>query len=328
MIKGIDVARYEPVIDWNKVLDAGYRFAFIKCSQANYNDSKFSEHWENARIAGMVRGAYHFYDPSVHPHTQAEKFYYSLAGDYGELPFVVDIENFTSGPWFGSSNWWSYLEHLADISGHHPTMIYTGYYYWIDNVHRSPAVRDISYFGQYPLWIARYEAPYPLVPPPWTWWMFWQYSETGYVDGVTDQLGRPTKCDQDYFFGSEEQFQQLLDGIPPSGGTDMTTFYRATGNITIRTGPGTTYPQVSEGERYVLTNDIVEISQLQNGFGKIENIYRGDVLQNVADLAWCGTAYLEPTSYTPPTPGNGDDEVKIYVNDVLTVYIKGKLQDV
>src|SRR5689334_6342528 len=102
MVRGIDVALYEPVIDWEKVLHGGYKFAFIKCSQS-YPDPKFKEHWTNAKKAGMPRGAYHFYDPRyISPKSQAELFFTSLGNDLGELPFVVDIELYTVGPYVGS----------------------------------------------------------------------------------------------------------------------------------------------------------------------------------------------------------------------------------
>lgn len=35
-----------------------------------------------------------------------------------------------------------------------------------------------------PLWVAHYGVQSPTVPPPWSNWSMWQYSETGHVDGV------------------------------------------------------------------------------------------------------------------------------------------------
>lgn len=332
MIPGLDVSTWEPVINWAEVLNGGYQFAFIKCSQADFNDPKFYEHWRNARIAGMPRGAYHFYDVSKPPEKQAEKFFSSLEDDLGELPFVLDIEGATSGPYYGSENWYRYITRLNYLSNNFPLMIYTGYYYWIDNVTKQPAVQDVSYFGKYPLWIANYRSLSPMVPYPWKEgnWLFWQYSESGKIQGVYDTLGRLTECDLDYFNGTQEQFQLLLDSIS-SGGNTVSTFYLAKGNATIRTGPGSSYAQVSSGEPYVLTNDIVEsLVPQQNGWANIANIYRNNVQMTVANPAWCTAAYLQPTSYSPPsgTPPvpSGEDDLKIYKNDVLIYHIKGTEQ--
>jgi len=205
------VALYEPVIDWYKVQQAGYKFAFIKCSQT-YNDPKFFEHWRDARLSGMPRGAYHFYDPRYKsPKAQAELFFTSLGNDLGELPFILDIELYTSGPYYGSRYWYDYLERLNQLSGNHPAMIYTAYYFWNNNVYRPPAVVDVNYFGKYPLWIANYGVSQPLVPKPWTNWLFWQYDEKTLIDGVYDEIGRKTECDVDLFNGTDAQFEAMLD---------------------------------------------------------------------------------------------------------------------
>lgn len=334
MIPGIDVSFYEPVINWAEVINGGYRFAYIKCSQSTYNDPKFSEHWRNARIAGMPRGAYHLLDVATPPEQQAEKYFSSLGNDWGELPFALDLEGFTSGPYYGSENWYKYLVRLNQLSGNHPVIIYTAYYYWIDNVTKHPAVEDVTYFAKYPLWIANYKALAPLVPYPWkeNTWMFWQYSESGLVQGVYDQLGRLTECDLDYFFGTEAQFQQLLNAVQSPGVDDtVSTFYLAKGNATIRVGPSSSYAQVSSGEPYVLTNDIVESNQpQQNGWVNIANIYRNNVKMTVANPAWCTGAYLQQTTYSPPSgttpPPTGTDDFKIYKNDVLIYHIIGTEQ--
>lgn len=325
-IRGIDVSKWEPVIDWHLVLNAGYRFAFIKADQGIGTDPKFNTHWQSAKIWGIQRGAYHFYDPVVSPEAQAEHFWALVKNDPGELPFVVDIENFTVGEFHGSEYWYRYLVRLNTLSNNHPVMIYTGYYYWLKNSKKPVAVKDITYFAGYPLWIANYNTGYPLIPSPWTTWLFWQYSETGLVQGVYDELGRQTECDLDYFYGSEEEFQELLKGEwnPPEGGNTVSTFYKAVGNITIRTGPATSYPQVISGEKYVLYGDIVEtVIPLQNGFVSIANIYRNDVKMAVASPAWCGSAYLQVTNYTPP--GTPSEPI---LPDVLYIATKADLSDV
>lgn len=331
MIKGIDVSKWEPKINWSLVMQDGYRFAFIKVSQDVYPDKRFQEHWAGAKAAGMPRGAYHYIDVESAPEKQAKFFYDSLQGDYGELPFVVDIEGFTSGKYYGSEMWYRYITELNRLSGNYPLMIYTAYYYWKDNVSNPPAVQDVSYFARYPLWIANYEVTEPAVPYPWKDWTFWQFSESGLVNGVYDTLGRLTECDLDYFYGSEEEFQKLLGAMPSgTGGTVSNTYYKATGNITIRQGPATSYPPVTSGELYVLVGDIVETTQpMQNGFVKISNLYRNNISLPIVPEAWCGSAYLQLTSYTPPAPPSndcGNDDVKIYVNDVLQVHIVGKIQ--
>ena len=73
-IKGIDVALWEPNIDWAKVRVQDIRFAFIKASQADFTDPRFDSHWVGAKQAGILRGAYHFLDPKVDGKLQAETY--------------------------------------------------------------------------------------------------------------------------------------------------------------------------------------------------------------------------------------------------------------
>lgn len=76
-------------------------------------------------------------------------------------------------------------------------------------------------------------------------------------------------------------------------------YYKATGNINIRQGPGTSYPIVTSGETYVHTGDIIETEAPSGGFVRILKLYRNNVAMPIASAAYCGTAYLTLTTYTP-----------------------------
>lgn len=258
MLKGIDAAFYEPLIDWEKVQNAGYEFAFIKCSQSTYNDKKFYTHWINAKVDGMPRGAYHFYDTqfqSATPQKQAEFFFSSLGNDLGELPFALDLELYTTGYWFGSRYWYDYIERLNELSGNHPLIIYTAPSYWSVNATKTPSAQDQSYFAKYPLWIANYKVSVPGIPKPWKDWLFWQY-DSQLVDGVTDELNRPTGCDVDYFHGDREAFNKLI-GVqtPPSNGGTMTQIIKGEvlQNLKIHLGV-----QGAEVGQYLYVGDKIE----------------------------------------------------------------------
>jgi hypothetical protein len=58
-------------------------------------------------------------------------------------------------------------------------IIYTGSYFWDDNVLTSK-------YAAYPLWTAHYTSdPCPLVADAWSDWSFWQYADSDSVAGVT-----------------------------------------------------------------------------------------------------------------------------------------------
>lgn len=92
-IKGIDVAHWEPQVDWALVRALDIRFAFIKATQADFADSMFESHWAGAKQAGILRGAYHFIDPRVDGRRQAEAFLRTVQLEPGDLPPVLDLED-------------------------------------------------------------------------------------------------------------------------------------------------------------------------------------------------------------------------------------------
>jgi lysozyme len=91
-LRGIDVASWEPNINWEKVCAQGIRFAFIKASQADFTDPKFDSHWAGSKQAGVLRGAYHFLDPRVNSKVQADTFLSKVKLEPGDLPPVLDLE--------------------------------------------------------------------------------------------------------------------------------------------------------------------------------------------------------------------------------------------
>ncbi len=69
-MNGIDVSHYSGTVDWTKVKEGGYVFAFAKATEGmDDNDPMFAAHWPAMKKAGILRGAYHFYvtedDPPV-----------------------------------------------------------------------------------------------------------------------------------------------------------------------------------------------------------------------------------------------------------------------
>src|SRR5215217_1156995 len=95
-VSGIDVTHYQGTVDWAQVAGAGMAFAFVKATQgASGVDPLFAQNWDGARTAGLLCGAYHFYQPGDDPAEQAAHFLSVLGippGIVGGLPPVLDIE--------------------------------------------------------------------------------------------------------------------------------------------------------------------------------------------------------------------------------------------
>ncbi len=60
MIKGIDISRWQPAIDWPKVKKQGIEFAIVRCSNGLTKDSCFDMHMKNAADVGIHTGVYCF----------------------------------------------------------------------------------------------------------------------------------------------------------------------------------------------------------------------------------------------------------------------------
>ena len=79
-------------VDFAKMKEAGAKFVFIKASQGTWADPDFIWNWDDARQAGLYRGAYHYLDWRYDILAQADFFAGLLLKDPGELPPVLDYE--------------------------------------------------------------------------------------------------------------------------------------------------------------------------------------------------------------------------------------------
>lgn len=198
-VRGLDVSHYQGTIAWDQVAEAGMAFAFIKATEGTANvDPQFQTNWDGAGAAGLLRGAYHFYEPGSDPHQQALSFLSVVHPGPGDLPPVLDVEmpGEASEILAGIQVWLTAVEQAI---GQAP-ILYTNPSFWTG--------LGFSGFGRFPLWIAEYGVASPKVPEGWSTWTFWQDSETGSVPGIESSV------DLDLFQGAPLDLQQLC---PPSG---------------------------------------------------------------------------------------------------------------
>ncbi len=206
--KGLDVSHFQGTVDWNSVGRQGYRFAFIKATEGvSETDPEFSANWPGAKTAGLIRGAYHYYDPGSDPQEQAEHFLSTVWPEGGQpllapgdLPPALDIE--TAGSQSseevvqGIQSWFSLVrQRTLRIP-----ILYTNRGFW-------DTLWTLQ-FGNHPLWVAEYgvEAPAPL-PAGWQQWRFWQFSQAGSVEGISGPV------DLDVFQGNPQSLQQMASSL-------------------------------------------------------------------------------------------------------------------
>lgn len=200
MIHGIDVSKYQQRINWEAVRDmtdndVRIGFVFIKATEGLGNmDQQFRRNWKLAGEAGLPRGAYHFFLAPKGGAEQAENFIRRVDLQPGDLPPVLDVEQT-----YGVSNAKlqfevkMFLDRLEAHYGVKP-IIYTNVDFY--NRHLK------GDFDEYPLWVAHYlQKNRPRIARNWA---FWQYSETGRVNGIRG------KVDFNVFNGDSTDFRDLL----------------------------------------------------------------------------------------------------------------------
>ena len=93
-VRGIDVSNHNGSIEWKQVAQDNYQFAYIKASEGRtHRDNTFRKNVEQARQAGMLGGAYHFFRKNRGGIEQAQNFLNATSGLRLDLPLAVDVED-------------------------------------------------------------------------------------------------------------------------------------------------------------------------------------------------------------------------------------------
>ena len=202
IIHGIDVSRYQGLINWEMVKEMNIDsiqigFAFIKATEGlESKDPQFAENWREARRVGIPRGAYHFFLPDRDGTLQAKNFISQVPELLpGDLPPVVDIEKLNGT--LPAIMRKELLEFITLTKAHYGVkpIIYTFSSFYKDYL------QDV--FPDNPLWIAHYKLQNKR-PALNRDWQFWQHSETARVSGIN------VPVDMNVFYGDSLLFSELL----------------------------------------------------------------------------------------------------------------------
>jgi lysozyme len=200
-VHGIDVSAYQGRIDWPEVARHNVRFAFIKASEGGaMRDARFGRNWREARAAGILSGAYHYFQPNRDGGDQAGLFIRTVPIGPGDLPPVLDVE----APRFHDvaemrrevQQW------LTAVEAHYGVrpILYSNYAFYRKYL--------AGHFDDYPLWLAHYEVARPALPAER--WIIWQHSDEAYVPGIRGAV------DFNVFQGSYAALLALRVAPPPA----------------------------------------------------------------------------------------------------------------
>lgn len=202
-ILGIDVSAYQGKIDWQRVKQAGVKFAFIKATEgATFKDKRFNENIRDAYSAGLYCGAYHFFRPKTPIGPQADNFINSIRAAGVTLLPALDLEvpadwrNIPRGDRIKLVTEW--VELVESALGTKPII-------YLSSSFPGDVLTNVHELAAYPLWLAHYtNHPVPVVPAPWQTYTFWQHSDRGVVEGIVGNV------DLNWFNGTDTDLEKVM----------------------------------------------------------------------------------------------------------------------
>ena len=198
-IHGIDVSRYQKIINWKDVKEMEVKnikigFAFIKATEGTESvDQHFRKNWAAAQKVSITKGAYHYFIAGESGKAQAKNFTQIVKLKVGDLPPVLDVEEIyksTHTNLLAQVNDW-----LAEVENYYSVkpIIYSNVHFYN---------KYLTSLKNYPVWIAHYNQRNK--PRTDNEWLFWQHNEKGRVNGIK------TPVDFNVFAGDSFDFKNLL----------------------------------------------------------------------------------------------------------------------
>lgn len=181
--EGIDVSRYQGVIDWARVgADANVSFVFIKATEgSSLVDPTYAYNLAGARQAGLSVGSYHFYRPRISVDEQVANMTAVVQKRDQDIVPLIDIETTGGVP---NDKFVADLEVFVErITAHYgkKPILYT-----YQNFYNKYLVGT---FRGYHWVMAKYKDEVPLLTDNVDY-MMWQYTQTGRIPGIRTNVDR------------------------------------------------------------------------------------------------------------------------------------------
>jgi GH25 family lysozyme M1 (1,4-beta-N-acetylmuramidase) len=112
---GIDISTWHHAdgrsVDWFAIQGNGYQFVMVKATQGvAWMNPWLVRDLDDARAAGLLVGAYHYYEPGVVPEAQVENFIGSLIGQKLEMGIWLDWEPEGIQSWEIASTYTAFID--------------------------------------------------------------------------------------------------------------------------------------------------------------------------------------------------------------------------
>lgn len=185
---GIDVSHYQGAINWQMVAtDEKVKFVYIKATEgSDLVDKYYRKNLQEAQLAGIPVGVYHFYRPNASVMTQMRNLTDNVDFRKHNLLPIIDVESRGKGSLQSfQGKLLMFLDQIERAFGIRP-IIYTGQNFY--NEHLAGA------FLKYNFMIAKYaEDPPELIDEANV--LLWQFTSKGHVNGINGDVDRSVFLD-------------------------------------------------------------------------------------------------------------------------------------
>lgn len=194
-VLGIDVSAHNGMMNLNAAASDGIEFIWIKASEGEtFRDKNFRLNHQKAGVAGIKRGAYHFFRFDKDGVSQAINLLEAIDNRKLEIGIAIDIESFGNSEEIPTEMVKERLAAMVDylnLCGFSPTLYANKKDYYEYLADSFPGSR---------LWICSFSDD-----PISADWKFWQFSHQGSVSGISG------KVDLNVFGGSRKEWLDFLN---------------------------------------------------------------------------------------------------------------------
>lgn len=200
----IDLSHFNQVTSFQEVQQSGVVGVIHKATEGtNWSDPTYASRKQQALAAGLLWGGYHF---GINEDGAAQALYFlSVVKPGSQDLLALDFEENPSSQ-MSIAQAEQFVTEVYNSTGRYP-----GFY--------SDALAgnmlgggQNSILAKCWFWRAEYGGSSPSVPPTWTGWTMWQYTESGSVPGIGGA------CDRDTFNGSAADLSRLWGQAAPGEG--------------------------------------------------------------------------------------------------------------
>lgn len=191
----IDLSHYNQVTSFPEIQQSGIVGVIHKATEGiNWSDPTYGNRKPQALTAGLLWGAYHF---GVNEDGAAQAQYFlSIVKPGPQDLLALDFEeNPSSQMTIAQAE--QFVTEIYNQTGRYP-----GFYSDALAGNMLGTSQD-SILANCWFWRAQYSGSSPSVPPTWSTWTMWQYTESGSVPGIGGA------CDRETFNGSVADLSKL-----------------------------------------------------------------------------------------------------------------------